>query len=412
MSSAHSSNSGFLAKFTELSMPLILGVVAALIAANVDHHWYHGLVDGSWGFAILGHDVNLHWFANDIFMVFFFGIAAKEITDAVLPGGALSPFSKAINPLFGTIGGVLGPVGVYLAMTYMIVPEDQVAAVANGWAVPTATDIALAWLVARLVFGATHPAVSFLLLLAIADDAIGLGIIAVAYPDPEHPVQISGLLWVLAGMVTCFGMRKAGIRSWPLYILVGGGLSWFGLLSAYLHPALALVPIVPFLPKHKPATGLIGEDEEGASATVEHVAEGHGDSPLDDYEHTTKPYVDWGLFLFAFANAGVEFANIGAATWIVLASLVIGKTVGITAFSWVGSKLGFALPEGMELKHLTVAGLVAGLGLTVALFVCGVAFPGNPVLTGEAKMGALFSIAVFLLAIVIGRAVGIKPIKS
>lgn len=413
MSSASSSNSGFIARFTELSMPLILGVVAALVAANIDPEWYHHFIDGSWGFAVFGHEVNLHWFANDIFMVFFFGIAAKEITDAALPGGSLNPPSKAVNPLLGTIGGVLGPVGVYLGLTYAFVPDDQLAAVANGWAVPTATDIALAWLVARLVFGPMHPAVSFLLLLAIADDAIGLGIIAVAYPDPEHPVNPLGLLWVLAGMVVCFGMRKGGLRSWPLYIFVGGFLSWYGLLSAYLHPALALVPIVPFLPKRDAgAGGLIGEEEEDVSVDPAAIAHDHPDSPLDDYEHTTKPYVDWGLFLFAFANAGVEFANIGAATWIVLAALIVGKTLGITAFSWAGAKLGFALPDGMGVKHLAVAGLVAGLGLTVALFVCGVAFPGDPVLTGEAKMGALFSIGVFLLAIVAGRALGIRPEKS
>ncbi len=413
MSSDPKNSKRLLQLFTELSIPLMLGVVAALVAANMDYEWYHHFVDSSWGFSVFGHDVNLHWFANDIFMVFFFGIATKEITDAVLPGGSLSPFSKAINPLLGTIGGVVGPVGVYLGMTALLVSDPvQAEAVANGWAVPTATDIALAWLVARLVFGATHPAVSFLLLLAIADDAIGLGIIAVAYPNPEHPFHASGLLWVLGGMVAAFALRKGNVRVWWPYIFGAGFLSWYGLLSAHLHPALALVPIVPFLPKHKPSTGLIGEDEEDASETAAHVAHGHGDSPLDNYEHTTKPYVDWGLFLFAFANAGVQFANIGPTTWIVLTALIVGKTLGITAFSWFGSKIGFALPDGMALKHLVVAGLVAGLGLTVALFVCGVAFPGNPVLTGEAKMGALFSIGVFVLAILAGRLAGIKPQKS
>src|SRR5699024_1541828 len=118
--------------------------------------------------------VTPHWLVNDIFMVFFFGIAAVEIVEAMLPGGALNPPSKAVNPLFGTLGGVLGPVAVYFALSYMI-GGDQTEAINKGWGIPTATDIALAWLVARVVFGESHPAVNFLLLLAVADDAIGLG---------------------------------------------------------------------------------------------------------------------------------------------------------------------------------------------------------------------------------------------
>src|SRR5690606_15591442 len=97
------------------------------------------------------------------------GVAAKEITEAVLPGGALNPPRKAINPLLGTLGGVAGPILVYFAFVHFMGRSD----LAGGWGIPTATDIALAWLVARLAFGPQHPAVSFLLLLAVADDAIG-----------------------------------------------------------------------------------------------------------------------------------------------------------------------------------------------------------------------------------------------
>ncbi|MFT7621466.1 MAG: NhaA family Na+:H+ antiporter, partial [Myxococcota bacterium] len=129
------------------------------------------------------------------------GVAAQEITESVLPGGDLNPPSKAINPLFATIGGVVGPVGVYLALTWSAYGGTaEYSAVANGWGIPTATDIALAWLVARIVFGGSHPAVNYLLLLAVADDAIGLGIIAVFYPDPAHPVQVQWLGLVAAGM--------------------------------------------------------------------------------------------------------------------------------------------------------------------------------------------------------------------
>lgn len=376
---------GWSSRIRALSLPLIVGVFAGLAAANIDSHGYHALVDFDLGFGILGHGVTPHFLINDIFMVFFFGVAAKEIMDAVRPGGALNPPSRAINPLLGTIGGVVGPALTFLALTHLYfdgTPAEPV--VANGWGIPTATDIALAWLCARIVFGARHPAVNFLLLLAVADDAIGLVIIAIFYPDPVHPANPVMLGWTVAGMAAAIALAKLKVQSWAPYILIAGGLAWVGLLSASLHPALALVFIVPFLPAAR-----------------------EGRSTLQDFEHAVKPSVDWGLFFFAFANAGVEFANIGPVTWIVLGSLVIGKVLGITLLSWLGTKVGFPLPVGMDVRSLATAALVAGLGLTVALFVAGQAYT-DEVLKAEAKMGALFSGAVFLLAILLGRALRIR----
>jgi len=407
----------------EYSIPLILGVFCALAAANLDYEWYHAVVDGSWGFSLLGHDVTLHFVINDLFMVLFFGVAAKEITEAVLPGGALNPPSRAINPLLGTIGGVVGPVGVFFVLTWALYAgEPELPLVANGWGVPTATDIALAWLVARLVFGPRHPAVNFLLLLAVADDAIGLGIIAIAYPNPEYPVAPAMLGFTGAGMGVAYALRRLDVQTWLPYVLLAGGLAWFGLISAHLHPALALVFIVPFMPAPRRDAGLFQSDAYEPAAAA---ATGTGDVPssahhdqthatLEEFEHAVKGFVDFGLFFFAFANAGVPFANIGPVTWIILASLVVGKTLGISLFSWAGVKIGFALPEGMTVRELAVAGLVAGLGLTVALFVAGEAYSGpdyaaHPAMLGEAKMGALFSGGVALLAILVARALGVRP---
>ena len=179
----------------------------------------------------------LHFLVNDIFMALFFDIAAKEITEACLPNGALNPVKKAINPLFATIGGVLGPIGVFLLMNSLFGRTEW----QRGWGIPTATDIALAWLVIKLLFGARHPAVSFLLLLAVADDAIGLGIIAVGYPDPAHPTEWFNLAWCVPGIAIAWGLRRARVYSWVPYIACGGTLSWWGLYSAHLPPALALV---------------------------------------------------------------------------------------------------------------------------------------------------------------------------
>jgi NhaA family Na+:H+ antiporter len=400
-----------------------------LVFANIDIHAYEVMVD----YHIFGEDtkifgkaVTVHFLVNEIFMVFFFGIATKEITESVLPGGALNPMRKAINPLMGTLGGVVGPAGLFLLLAWVFYGGgDDLSIVANGWGIPTATDIALAWLVARIIFGASHPAVNFLLLLAVADDAIGLGIIAVFYPDPEFPVVPSWLLLVAAGMFVAYVMRRFRVPYWPVYILIAGGLSWVGLVKSSIEPALALVVIVPFLPGPQTTHGLFEEDEHeyghthpgGSEAvledelpveTAQHVQEPHHrHAPLDHFEHQLKLPVDFGLFFFAFMNAGVAFASITQVTFIVLISLIVGKTVGITLFSWVGVRLGFPLPEGMGTKHLLVASIIAGLGLTVALFVAGKAYE-DPAFQDPAKMGAVLSAVAAIIALVVGRMLRVK----
>ncbi|MGF1508671.1 MAG: Na+/H+ antiporter NhaA [Myxococcota bacterium] len=379
----HEPNNRLIHILQEFSLPLIGGVVVALLWANLDPHGYHEF--NHWSpFGEHSH-FNFHFLMNDIFMVMFFGLAAKEITEAVLPGGALNPPSKAVNPLLGTMGGVLGPVAVFFIWVAATNDWD----IWRGWGIPTATDIALAWLVARMVFGATHPAVSFLLLLAVADDGLGLGIIAIFYPDPENPVRPEYLALVGLAMGLGHGFRRAGLKSYLPY-LGAGVVSWFGLFLAHLHPALALVAVVPFMPSASRDRGLFAEGGLRLPDT------------LNRFEHAFKLPVDIGLFGFGLANAGVELGSVGNATWAVLAGLVVGKTVGIFSFSAIGHVLGFRLPEGMDFRSLFCAGLTAALGLTVALFVAGVAYV-DPQLQGAAKMGALMSAFVAPVVIVIGR---------
>ena len=387
-------------------------MVAGLVFANIDIHAYEKMVD----YHIFGDDakifgkaVTIHFLINEVFMVFFFGIATKEITESALPGGALNPIKKAFNPLMGTIGGIIGPAGLFFLLVWVFYGgTGDLSIVANGWGIPTATDIALAWLVARVIFGNGHPAVNFLLLLAVADDAIGLGIIAIFYPDSEHPVAPSWLLLVVAGMIVAYAMRRFGVRQWLIYILIAGGLSWVGLVKSSIEPALALVVIVPFLP----STHLGGEDsvlEEIVPVATGHEAQQlhHQHAPLDDFEHQLKLPVDFGLFFFAFANAGVAFGSITEVTLIVVLSLIVGKTIGVTLFSWIGVKLGFPLPEGMGIKHLLVAAIIAGLGLTVALFVAGKAYE-DPAFQDPAKMGAVLSAGAGVIAFIVGRLLKVK----
>lgn len=415
----------FIAFLQEYSIPLILGVIAGLVWANIDFASYHDVVEFDfWNFGkgpflddgdhhdlndfyIFGKHVTVHFLINEVFMVFFFGIAAKEITESILPGGALNPLPKAINPIMGTLGGVFGPVGLFFVLAIVFYGgSDDFGAVANGWAIPTATDIALAWLVARVIFGNRHPAVNFLLLLAVADDAIGLVIIAVFYSTDVQPLW---LLLTAGGMAAAYLFRRVGVSWWPVYILIAGGMSWVGLVQAGVEPALALVVIVPFLPARHAAgheSGGAGHGEELAHAH----SGGHGGGALEQFEHQLKLPVDLGLFFFAWANAGVAFGNINQVTLMILLSLIVGKTIGVSLFSYAVSKLGFPLPEGMGIRHLAVAGMIAGLGLTVALFVANKAYntPEGLAFLDPGKMGAVFSVVVAGLAFVFARAIGIR----
>lgn len=370
----------------EFSIPLLSGVVMALFWANrAPENYTHFLHDPLLGL------LSFHFLANNIFMAFFFGIAAVEITQSFLPGGDLHPVRKAVNPLMATAGGVIGPALVYLLMNHFIgSPELH-----RGWGIPTATDIAFAWLVARQVFGSDHPAVSFLLLLAVVDDGIGLAIIAVFYPNPLLPVEPQWLVLTLAGMATAYFLRIGKVRSYWPFVLLGGGLSWSGLFMAQLHPSLALVFIIPFLPHRAFERKHLFEEDLADRSTIA------------QFEHDWKIIVDFGLFLFGLANAGVAFTQAGAATWLVVVALLVGKSSGIFILGALAVKLGYPLPMGMGKKDLFVAGIIAGFGFTVALFVAGVAFI-DPVHQGAAKMGALLSCSAAVIAVIAAKLLGIR----
>jgi len=399
------------------SVLLITGAAAALIWANIDHGSYEAFVDYALidDFIIgaphlddegnLYRTLTLHYLVNDVLMAFFFAIAAKEVWEAVILKNGSLRGKKAATPLFATLGGMVGPIAVYLGLAAFL-GSDVYDAVANGWAIPTATDIAFSYLVGRIVFGAGHPAVRFLLLLAIADDAAGLLILAIFYPSGELAPE-----WLLLSLGSAIGVfvlfnwlprmmdrgdqlrtRSTWVRknlSWWPY-LIAGALSWFGFQESGLHPALGLLPIVPTLPHADRAFGFFAE------------AETHLHDLLNEAEHKLKVPVEGVLFLFGLLNAGVAFSAIGSPTWLVLAGLLIGKPVGIFIFGWVAAvpmKLG--LPVGMRLIDLVVIGCVAAIGFTVSLFVASVAFDAGPV-QDAAKMGALFSFGAAGVSILAG----------
>ncbi|MEX2519637.1 MAG: Na+/H+ antiporter NhaA [Paracoccaceae bacterium] len=405
---------GFIAEY---SLLLILGALLALVWANTSPDSYHHfvdftLVDNAWiGHAHADADgrihrtLTVHYLINDVLMAFFFAIAGKEVWEAIaLKEGSLRG-KKALTPLIATVGGMLGPITVYLGLA-AIMGSTTFDAVANGWAIPTATDIAFSYLVGRMIFGAGHPAVGFLLLLAIADDAAGLIILAIFYPSGELAPE-----WLLLSVAAAVGVwfffrwlprrmdrgkqdrpnstfTNKVLGFWPY--LIAAGLSWYGFQEAGIHPALGLLPIIPAIPHADVEFGIFAEAEKYLTDLLNRI------------EHLLKHPVEIVLFFFGLANAGVEFSAIGDATWLVLAGLIIGKPVGIFLMGWIAAKpLGLGLPVGMKIPDLFVVGCIAAIGFTVSLFIAAVAFDPGPV-QDAAKMGALFSFSAVALSFIAG----------
>jgi NhaA family Na+:H+ antiporter len=361
------------------SLLLIVGSVAALIWANAEPISYRRFATGA------------QFLVNDIAMVFFFAMAAKEIVEATLPGGALASRREAAVPLLAAAGGMAVPAALYASAAAVLgYPE-----LLRGWAIPCATDIAFSYLTARFVFPARHPAIPFLLLLAVADDALGLILLAAFYPS--HPV-LPGLFVVLMlpSLAAAWGLKALSVRNfWP-YVGAAGALSWAALYFGGLHPALALVPIVPFMPREKRYHELFEDREPQKVDTLNRFAE---------WWHVPTQVI---LFFFGLVNAGVGLTSVGPATWLVMLSLLIGKPAGIFITTALAVAGGLRKPPRMSYVEVFVVGITAGIGFTVALFFATAAFPPGNVLD-HAKMGALLSFCAAPIAIAVGRMAGLRP---
>jgi len=167
-------------------------------------------------------------------------------------------------------------------------------------------------------------------------------------------------------------------------------LSWAALYFGGFHPALALVPVVPFMPHSAHDAGLFDPAEKLQSDT------------LSQFEHWWATPVQFVLLLFGLANAGVPFGQIGPGTYFVLAALLFGKPIGILLFSGAARLVGASLPQGLRGADLVVVGITAAIGFTVSLFFATAAFPAGAALA-ETKMGALLSFAAAPIALVASR---------
>lgn len=402
---------------------LLLAAAVALIWANSPAAgsyydlWHANLTFGVGPYVV---SQSLHFWVNDALMTVFFLVVGMEIRREIYEG-ALSSVKLASLPLAAALGGVVAPALIYVALNSANPVQLQ------GWAIPTATDIAFAVGVLALL-GRSIPSNLrvFLLAVAIIDDIVAVLIIAIFY---SGGLDYSGLLVAGAGIAAVLLMQRMGIGSAWAYI-VPGAVLWFGLLQTGAHPTLAgvvlglMTPVLPrYLHKHpvelaRHAVEKLDEPERSADAhqagkqlkTLK-IAQREFLPPVTRVQMSLHPWVAYGVMpLFALANAGVSLQGIdlgaGSAQWVmigIIAALVIGKPAGLLAASWVAVKMGLcSLPPGVSWKGVTLVGLLAGIGFTMSIFIATLAFADASLLSA-AKLGVLVaSCAAALLGLAWG----------
>ena len=353
---------------------LPLGGLIALVWANIASESYFTFA------------APLAFPVNEIGMCLFFALITQEIVEEMVPGGALHSWRRWVMPMIAALGGALGAAAVYLS--YLAIKHEPV--LQQGWLVAGAFDIVFAYFVVKSIFK-RHPAVSFMLVMAIATNALGMLVVALRY----QPVAIrpGGTVLMLAALSFALAFRRLKIRRfWP-YLLVCGPLSWWALYFDGFHPALALVPIVPFLP-HAPRSVDAFEDVADAPQT----------SPRH-FEHGWNYVVQGVLFLFGLVNAGVLLNRHGTGTWALLTATLAGRPIAMLAAVGIAVWLGMRLPPRLQWREMVVIALASSSGFTFALFAAVALYPVGPILA-ELTLGAVLSgvgvIAAFGAARVLG----------
>lgn len=339
---------------------MILAAAFALILANSPLSTsYHALIT-----APVIHGMNVGLFIQDVLMVLFFFTVGLELKSEMREGALAAPGQKVL-PLIAALGGIALPALLYLAITHGH-PELRA-----GWAIPTATDIAFALCVLRLL-GARIPAaaVMFLLAVAIYDDLAAILIIALAY---SSGIALLPLLAVAAICALLYLFNRVHVCHYLPYLALGIVL-WFAIHHAGIHPTIA-----------------------GVITAIAIPMRGHKGAPmLAPLLHRLHPWVAFGVLpLFAFTAAGVDLRGIALSDAIaplplgIALALFIGKQLGIFAATFAAVRLRLApLPTGMSWGQLYGIAILAGIGFTMSLFIGVLAFP-SPESLDSVKLGVL-----------------------
>ncbi len=367
---------------------LMFAAALAMLAANgpaVIAEAYHHFVHAQTGPVLtpkLG-PMTVHLWINDGLMALFFLLVGLEIKREFVDG-RLASWSARRLPMIAAAAGMMVPAAVY----FSIVWGDP--AVANGWAIPAATDIAFAIGVLALLGKRAPTSLKlFLMTVAIVDDMGAVAIIAIVYTQGLDVMALFAAAVILGVM---FSLNRLGVRSLPVY-LIGFALLWYALLLSGVHATIAGVLAAFTIPIRR-TPGAPDAD----------------DSPLHRLEHALHPLSAYFVVpLFGFANAGVTLGGLGLAQIFaplpvgIAAGLFVGKQVGIFLSVYVAVKLGFGVrPRGATWLQVYGVALLCGIGFTMSLFIGGLAFPGEALLIEEAKIGILMG---SILSALVGFAV-------
>jgi len=345
------------------------------------------------------------WVNDGLMAIFFFMIGLEIKRELMI--GELNTRSKAALPLFAALGGLIVPIVFYLVLN-----NNPLAS--QGWGIPMATDIAFSLAILKLLGNRVPVGLKvFLAAFAIIDDLGAVLVIALFY---SSSIDWSMLAWGAIPMVILVVLNLMNI--FPKYLhLLCGIVVWYFFLKSGIHPTIAGVLLAFTVPLRQKTdvktftlklsdiadefkqtsmvhTPLLTSDQIEQIDDIEEWVE-NVQSPLQHIEHVLQNWVAFLIMpLFAFFNAGVAFTagmqpDVPLITSLAI-SLFLGKTLGITLFSYVGIRFKFAgLPESVSFGQIIGIAMLAGVGFTMSMFIANLAFAEAYILMDSARIGIL-----------------------
>ena len=347
---------------------LIAAIIALIISnSNLSELYFSTLKQYIFiGINNFGLKLSVHHWINDLLMAIFFFFVTLEIKREFIQG-ELSNIKKALLPIIGAVGGMVIPALVYVGINFGNTET------LNGWAIPSATDIAFSLGILSLLGSRVPISLKiFLTALAIIDDLGAILIIAFFY---SGDLSISYLSLILISYILLLVLNKFGVKKFLPYLIIGSFM-WFFTYKSGIHATIAGVLL---------------------ASTIPHRIKDKDFSLLIKLEHAISPYVAFIIMpIFAFANAGVSLEGLSLSSLLqpvplgILLGLFVGKQVGVMIFSFIAVKTGAAeMPDNSSWLSLYGVSVLTGIGFTMSLFVGNLAFAENIQYIDGVKIGVL-----------------------
>jgi NhaA family Na+:H+ antiporter len=348
---------------------LLIAAIIALVVSNSIYSELYFKTLGQYlfiGINDFGLKLSVHHWINDLLMAIFFFFVTLEIKREFIQG-ELSNIKKALLPIIGAVGGMVIPALIYVVINF------GNAETINGWAIPSATDIAFSLGILSLLGSRVPISLKiFLTALAIIDDLGAILIIAFFY---SGDLSISYLSLILISYIFLLVLNKFGFKIFLPYLIIGSFM-WFFTYKSGIHATIAGVLL---------------------ASTIPHRIKDKDFSLLIKLEHAISPYVAFMIMpIFAFANAGVSLEGLSMTSLLrpvplgILLGLFVGKQVGVMIFSFIAVKSGAAqMPDNSSWLSLYGVSVLTGIGFTMSLFVGNLAFAENIQYIDGVKIGVL-----------------------